>query len=233
MSQETTTQLADNRPQFDCALRVALPGNVPQRLAKKGRDELIRANAFSPAAFSSGRKTFEILAAACQKSSSSIISEEVENVSHLLDSKIIDSISRDADADIKTTIRDLSVLALSSRRANQKDVEATAYLSLGVIHDNLGSYHAAIENYMQYLQICQEVNDIMGSALACNCLGVDYMTLVNSNSDGGTVEGVKQTENLVSDLNRAIEFHQKHLEIGPDDGGRFVANTNLGLCYGT
>ena len=33
-------------------------------------------------------------------------------------------------------------------------------------------------------------------------------------------------------LNKAIYYHSKHLEIGPDPGGHFVAHTNLGLCVG-
>ena len=37
-------------------------------------------------------------------------------------------------------LQDFSVLAQSSKRAERKDVEATAYASLGVIHDNQSNY---------------------------------------------------------------------------------------------
>tara|TARA_B110000090_G_C13296859_1_gene414196 strand:- start:506 stop:700 length:195 start_codon:yes stop_codon:yes gene_type:complete len=30
----------------------------------------------------------------------------------------------------------------------------------------------------------------------------------------------------------AAQSHRKHLDIGPDAGGRFVANTNLGITMG-
>ena len=30
----------------------------------------------------------------------------------------------------------------------------------------------------------------------------------------------------------AVSHHARHLEVVPDAGGKFVANTNLGLCLG-
>jgi tetratricopeptide (TPR) repeat protein len=44
--------------------------------------------------------------------------------------------------------------------------------------------------------------------------------------------GVKKGPHTEEYLLNAVTYHSKHLEIGPDAGGRFVANTNLGLCYG-
>ena len=50
-------------------------------------------------------------------------------------------------------LQDFSVLAQSSKRAERKDVEATAYASLGVIHDNQS-------NYTQVLSFASIIFDI-------------------------------------------------------------------------
>ncbi len=136
------------------------------------------------------------------------------------------------DAISKTQIKDLHTLAFSSKRAGKKDVEATAYASLGVIYDNQHSYEHANENYKLYLQICEEIGDSVGSACACNCMGVNYLLLACPPSDIGCLQGIKLTPESRDYLEKAAYFHEKHLEIGPDSGGKFVANTNLGLCYG-
>ena len=179
MEPDQSTQLADSRPQFDTALRVALPINVPQRTGKKSRDDLIRTNAFSPAALAVGKKTLK-----------SIVGSKGNPELPPLDS-LTSAPNMEQDAQIKTSIRDFTVLAFSSKRAGKKDVEATAYLSLGVIHDNQGDYLKAIENYKLYLQICEEVNDSAGSACACNCLAVNYMMLASPPSDAGILQGVR------------------------------------------
>ena len=223
-----STQLADNRPQFDNALRVALPVNVPQRVGKKSRDELIRANTFSPPAHAQGKKSVHSFVRNAVAANSSTISSVGCTISTPLDPT---SRTMDEDANILTSIRDLNVLAFSSRRAGKKDIEATAYLSLGVIYDNQFNYLAGIENYKLYLQLCEEIGDVMGCALACNCLGVNYTSIVSPSSDSGIVQGVKDVPRVVEYINLAIYYHSKHLEIGPDSGGRFVANSNLGLCY--
>lgn len=221
-----STQLADNRPQFDNALRIALPVNVPPRNEKKSRDALIQINAFSPGALASGKKALTGFVASAIAENKSTIAFNAKAVP-----PSVDESARSEDANVLTTIRDLSVLAFSSKRAGKKDVEATAYLSLGVIYDNQTNLLNAIENYKLYLQICEEIGDVVGSALGCNCLGVNYMLLVSPPSDAGIVHGVRNGPHLIEYLNLAIFYHGKHLEIGPDVAGRFVANTNLGLCY--
>jgi tetratricopeptide (TPR) repeat protein len=112
-------------------------------------------------------------------------------------------------------------------------LEATGYVSLGIIYDNQDKYHQAIENYKQYFQICEQMGDVVGCACACNCLGVDYMLMVCPPSDVGTLQGGNiDIPNAASHLQKAVDYHTQHLEIGPDDGDRFVANINLGLCLG-
>ena len=139
----------------------------------------------------------------------------------------------DHDASTKTAIRDFNVLAFSSKRAGKKDVEANAYVSLGVIYDNQKNYKQANEQYMLYLSLTDEIGDILGSACACNSLGVNYSLMACPPTDAGTLLGAfRAGQASIQYLEQAIYYHTKHLEIGPDPGGRFVANTNLGLCYG-
>ena len=72
---------------------------------------------------------------------------------------------------------------------------------------------------------------LLGNACGYNCLGVNYMLLASPPSDAGVVQGTLRDSALATEyLNKATQCHARHLEIGPDAGGRFVANTNLGLC---
>ena len=72
----------------------------------------------------------------------------------------------------------------------------------------------------------------MGEGVACNCMGVNYMLLASPPSDAGTVAGMKQGEGSMQEdhLKIAIKYHQMHLAAA-DNGGKFVAHTNLGLSY--
>lgn len=83
------------------------------------------------------------------------------------------------DANLKNLLNDFQVLAVSSKRANKKDVEAMAYASLGVIYDNQDDYTTAIPYYEQYLKLCDELQDVIGVSAAYNCIGMNYMLLVN------------------------------------------------------
>lgn len=57
------------------------------------------------------------------------------------------------------------------------------------------------------------------------------MLLACNESDEGFINGFKSTEQSIEYLNNALEYHQKHLNIA-DQGGKFVANINIGLCLG-
>lgn len=221
-----TTQLADARPKLDCPLRVALPVNAPERNATSTKDQFICKNAFSPNAISVSKKHHISL---CQDYSELKFLDTKDKAPKI---PTLTPVNMDHDALVKTAIRDFSVLALSSKRAGNKDVEATAYASLGVIHDNQQHYLEAIESYKSYLSICEEIKDTIGCAAAYNCIGVNYMLMANPPSDAGCLHGIKLTPETTSLLEKAVNYHTKHLEIGPDAGGRFVANTNLGLCLG-
>lgn len=219
---DVATQLADTRPQFDVALRVAIPVNAPSRAQKVLRNSLIRANAFSPAAYVVSRQLIH-----------AIRSDDKADVEKILAaSEICASFNLDNDSAIKTLIRDFTLVAASSRRAGKKDTEASAYVSLGVICDNQGKLTEGIEYYLKYLRICEEIGDELGCACAYNCLGVNCMLLASPPTDVGILQGVKKTPQGILYLNDAVQYHTKHLEIGPDQGGHFVAHSNLGLCYG-
>ena len=45
------------------------------------------------------------------------------------------------------------------------------------------------------------------------------------------IEADELSEEAVASLTRAIAHHEAHLAIA-DDGGKFMARTNVGLCYG-
>ncbi len=57
------------------------------------------------------------------------------------------------------------------------------------------------------------------------------MMMAIPDSDAGTLAAGKNPETNKEWLQQAILYHQRHLDIS-DQGGKFVANTNLGLCYG-
>eukprot|EP01031_Cornospumella_fuschlensis_P033112 gene33112-40054_t len=216
MADEQSTQLADTKPKLETALRVAIPINVPQRNAKPSRDQYTYTSTFSPFAVALTRQK-DNLDHVEKKKDPTNIGKNIINMDH--------------DAQVKTALKDFSVLAFSSKRAGKKDVEALAYASLGVMYDNQEEYVSAIENYKLYLQLSQELNDSIGAAAACNCIGVDYMEMAAPHAENL----ISDTTTVLSDvavrhLNHAIEYHQRHLEIGPDAGGKFVANINLGLC---
>lgn len=217
------TQLADTRPQLDCPLRVAIPVNAPSRNVRLTKDQFIHLNAFSPEALSLARKS---------KIQMNLPADAMSSSNEKKESKTNNALNLDQDAVTKTAIKDFTTLAFSSKRAGKKDVEATAYASLGVIYDNQSNFLQAIESYKSYLQICDEIGDAVGSACACNCIGVNYLLLACPPSDIGCLQSIELTDQNRDYLEKSTYFHAKHLEIGPDSGGKFVANTNLGLAYG-
>jgi tetratricopeptide (TPR) repeat protein len=217
-----STQLADARPKIDQPLRIQIPLsiNAPSRVECVSKDLQIQQSAFSPAAF---RNTNYFIIPYLAQSKTTKLS----SLPTLSDS----SINMDHDAQIKTAIRDYSTLAFSSKRAGKKDVEAAAYVSLGVIYDNQNNYMMGINYYKQYLELSEELEDGTGISIACNCIGVNYMLLAIPDTDAGTLAAGKNAETNSDYLRKAIEYHQKHFDVA-DLGGKFVSSTNLGLCYG-
>jgi tetratricopeptide (TPR) repeat protein len=216
------TQLADARPKIDTPLRVQIPlsVNAPSRMDTLSRDLRIKQTAFSPAAFRNTATIKPVLALGPNTKIPPLAATEGSAV-----------VNMDHDAQIKTAIRDYSVLAFSSKRAGKRDVEAAAYVSLAVIHDNQSNFQAGIAHYKQYLEICEEMGDTAGVAIACNCIGVSYMLMAIPDSDAGSLAAGKDPATNLQAVRTAAQFHQRHLSVS-DQGGCFVANTNLGICYG-
>lgn len=128
---ESVTQLADAQPQIDTPLRILLPSstNAPTRIQGTCRDDHIRTNAFSPAAYAA---TLNIVDQDGIGPNTRIPS--LNNTTN--NSKV----GGDSQARIKTAISHYTVLAFSSHRAEKKEVEASAYVSLAVIYDNMKNY---------------------------------------------------------------------------------------------
>lgn len=125
---ESVTQLADSQPQIDTPLRILLPAstNAPTRTQGTCRDDHIRTNAFSPAAYAATLNITEQDSIGPNNRIPSLGSSA--------------RIGGDSQAKIKTAVSHYTVLAFSSHRAGKKEVEASAYVSLAVIYDNMKNY---------------------------------------------------------------------------------------------
>lgn len=285
--EEATTQLADTRPLLDTPLRMSIPVNVPDRILRPSRDTILYSSAFSSMAIAQSIRRKEKFTNFTHENMSNLLlqpqggagnqqdfapedhssslspanspkkksSSSSSSSSHHQTGKLI---NMDHDALNKNALKDFQVLAFSSKRAGKKDVEATAYASLGVIHDNQEDYMTSIEQYKLYLQLCEELGDMMGISAACNCIGVNYMLMaLQADQQSGSVpitasaaytsslnSSLKNTMNSslhqslmpkMSDqkreyLQQAIIAHSRHNEVSPDGGGKFVAFVNLGIC---
>eukprot|EP00698_Gefionella_okellyi_P016801 TRINITY_DN4836_c0_g2_i1.p1 TRINITY_DN4836_c0_g2~~TRINITY_DN4836_c0_g2_i1.p1 ORF type:complete len:607 (+),score=118.73 TRINITY_DN4836_c0_g2_i1:97-1917(+) len=107
---------------------------------------------------------------------------------------------------------DFRTLAETYRRANDVELEAETYFKMALRYDIQKSYTKAISCYERYLRFCEETSNLMGIAISCNHIGVDYQLL-----------GAKHTQN-------AIAFHTRHCEVA-DVPGKFVSLSNLGLLH--
>jgi len=112
-------------------------------------------------------------------------------------------------------LKDYGMLAFACKRAGKARDEGRAYYSMGVLCDNVGKQKKAVESYMKFLQVCKQIGDTHGEALAYNCIGVDYQILAEEN------------EKFYKD---SIYYHNKHKEIA-DVAGKFLAHVNLGIIY--
>jgi len=111
-----------------------------------------------------------------------------------------------------------------------------AHFSLGVLRDNIGQYHKAIECYNKFLKVCQECGDGQGGALAYHCMAVDYQIMGSGtdpavadadSSSSGSKAALEPKPDL---LRKSITLHNKHRE-SSDGIGKFVAHLNMGLVY--
>lgn len=197
------TQLALSRPQISQQLRVQGASGTPARAPDPSDDfnSFLGSTVFFPSAIVNEDAKVDLLP------------HSLSQVEQL--------------AGVKNSMKDFSTMAFSSHRAGKKDMEALAYSSLGIIHDNLGDFHLAINSYQQYLQISVEMGDIAGQLKALNFLGVDHCLLARSSLEEGIESG---SEYVSRHLHASASYHSRHLELA-DDGGKFVAHNNLGICY--
>lgn len=99
---EIATQLADSRPQYDIALRVAIPVNAPQRNQKSSRDSLIRTNAFSSSSYTISRQLINASKSELISESKMIINNDIDKI---LKSQLSVGFNLENDSNVKTLIK--------------------------------------------------------------------------------------------------------------------------------
>ncbi|KUF80003.1 Tetratricopeptide repeat protein 28 [Phytophthora nicotianae] len=216
------TQLAEATPQLDFPQRIDAPESIktPERDFPQTREERIQKTVFSPHATALRKLKTQIRSsfdngAQIEAKLSCCSSQKLKDRRKAVSSKLI---------------KEYSMLAESSKRAGRHDAECTAYLCLGILHDNVEDYSKAIDCYLLVLSISESTQNKLFMGLAANCIGVNYQLLSSSSKDyrysGKFVD--PQSRNLQN----ALVYHQKHLEVA-DDAGKFVAHLNLGLTLGS
>ena len=222
----TTTHLADRYPQIDTPLRVEPPANMkaPHRVDTPSRDAQIRRSAYSPRAYVTRRTLLDKIGESPGDAERLLEPGATKNVAEELP-------EQSALGPFKTEVSNYTMLAFSSQRAGKREMEAQAYFAIGVLHDNVGQYGTALESYGSFLDVARKMQDRVAEGLAYNSMGVDCMLSACPPSPSGGFGANQLGEGAVAHLRRAIEFHDAHLKVA-DEGGRFMASTNLGLCYG-
>jgi tetratricopeptide (TPR) repeat protein len=87
------------------------------------------------------------------------------------------------------------------------------FFKMATAYDELRDLKNSLRCAKLYLNVCRQMGDSVGEALACNNIGVQYQSI------GGR-----------KNLSKAISYHSLHLQSG-DDLGRFIAYLNLGHAY--
>ena len=71
----------------------------------------------------------------------------------------------------KNKINDYKMLAFASKRAGRQDNECKAYLSMGVLYDNMREWKQSIVMYEKYLELCKQLGDVQESLSRTIALG--------------------------------------------------------------
>jgi len=191
----------DNVLQVNQPQRIKAPQslNAPARLQGATIDDELLMKAFSPAAH--------------------------RDIYHVPDTELPKQMSTVTTTSDKfgfdTLIADARMMATACRRSALKDGEGIAQYKLGVLLDNTSKHEEAIKAYTKYLQICEELGDTRGVALAANCIGVDYQIMAKPLRQIDAAQHFKL-------LHRALDNHNRHLAV-TDLTGKFVALSNAGL----
>ena len=224
-------------PQVDFPQRLGTPGNynVPDRSALLSRDAHVR-ESFS----SRSRRQSPSREDARGESRSSAFGERGERLSGAgpgqpVSVQVTGVLRKYAvnNNTYKTKLNDYKMIAFSSRRAGRTESECKAYFSMGVLYDNMREWKKAAKQYLRYLELCKELNDIEGESLAYNCIGVDYfnMAMGGSKAVASNTLGIHGDSSVNENLARkAVKYHEMHYE-SSDPPGKFVALCNLGLAH--
>jgi len=227
------TQLADRFPRTDTPLRVEPPAalKAPKRRDAISRDAHLRRSAFSPRAATARRELLAKLGAGPDADAARFLDPRTKEGKQLqaLDREVPD---QTALGPFNTSVANYRHIAFSSKRAGHRDAEAQTYFCIGVMHDNVDQLDDALRAYAQFLQVAKDVDDEASQALAYNSMGVDQMLGACPAKASGDGFGASTLDaHAVSKLEKAIRLHERHAQVA-DDGGRFAAFTNLGLCRG-
>lgn len=208
-----STQLADQFPQVDLPQRISAPDSMkaPERKLSQSRNAQINEHYFSP------------------KAHRGQISGQCGSATEKARNEVLVKSCFERHSSHHNQIKDLSILASSSRRAGNLNREAVAYFSTGVIYDNLDDYSKAVESYKKFAVACSQAENAEREALAYNCIGVDLMHLANESEMRYSGKFLKLGS---KQLKQALKYHQRHLELA-DEAGQFVAHTNIGLVFGS
>ena len=144
-------------------------------------------------------------------------------------------------------------LTIAQINKNPKE-KAKAYHNLGRAYDSLEDFQQAIEYYMQYLSIAEDVGDRVGARCVYRHLGSAYNSLGDSqramechNQDlriakevgdkareGCAYGNLGHVYHSLSKFQQAIECHNQHLRIAKEVGNRVCegkAYCDLGVSY--
>ena len=220
------TQLAERTPQLDTAQRVEPPSEMraPKRRAAATYNEELN-ELFNPDAIQRPlEKTKDKYNIASYGDSGRASPTDLAKAEAKKKTKPRDKGLSENFSEMKTAIRDLELRAAACRRGERTRREGMAYFSMGVLYDNMSNTTSAISCYKKFIGCCQQTNDVVGAALAFNCIGYNYILLGKEAMKRGDEDKANAY------LDRAAEFHRQHLQIA-DERGQFVAHCNLGIAY--
>ncbi|OWZ24773.1 hypothetical protein PHMEG_000130 [Phytophthora megakarya] len=222
ISSREGTQLAEASPQIDFPQRIDAPESIktPARDFPQTREQRIQKTVFSPHATALRKLKTQIR-------SSFDNGPQIEAKLGCCSSHKLKDRGRAVSS---KHIKEYSMLAESSKRAGRHDAECTAYLCLGILHDNVEDFSKAIDCFLLVLSISESTQNKLFMGLAANCIGVDYQLLSSSMKEYSYTGKFVDPQNR--SLQNALVYHKKHLEVA-DDAGKFVAHLNLGLTLGS
>lgn len=219
-SSAATTRLAEQWPQIESPLRIDVPTDMkaPTRATRESRDSILRTVAYSPHAFVARQLVLHAISLTPHINRDALCNE-IRRRAIARDRHV--AIFEATSSSVHAKVAQQVTLAKSALRAKRMRSAAQAYFAAGVLYDNAKLLRDAASTYRKFLDVATKMDDHVLCALAYNSIGVNCMLIA-------APPGFPITEPAL--VHKAIDFHDKHLRIA-DDGGQFVAHTNLGLCF--